>query len=152
MHSSKHNYLSCVYLATSSLMLSIYSYTQLRREITLRRSHMREKMLDNLENIFSDLPFPAGVRSPTTSGNVIKCLQTDHEFIYAVTDEGDLVRKFHSEYIINTISLLFTGCNARLQFAMRDHEHLTVPLLAAVCTLVCICDILALVLSDLPGI
>lgn len=127
--------------------MSVYSHTQLRRELMLNRSHMQKKMLLNLGKIFSDLRFPAGRDSH--DGNIIKHLQTDNEFIYAIDEEGYLERKFHSEYIITTIGLLFTGSGARLQYAMKGYEDLSVPLLATVCTLVCIYSILALVLTIL---
>jgi hypothetical protein len=113
--------------------------SQLRHEMTLNRSHMREKILDNIEKVFGDLEFPVTSRkqkSWKTDGNVIKHLAKDKEFIYQVDKDGFMVRKFHSEYIINTIGLLFTGPSARLPYVMKDNKSLTVPLLATVCTLV----------------
>jgi len=116
-------------------------FSQLRHELTLNRSHMREKLLDNIEKVFSNLSFPTARNSTQKTskadGNVIKHLAEDKEFIYSVDSDGYLVRKFHSEYIINTIGILFTGNGVRLPHAMRDNEQLTVPLLATVCTLVC---------------
>jgi hypothetical protein len=96
--------------------------------------------MENLEKVFCDQKFPS-IRDPAKKsfeidGEVLHQLADDKEFIYVLDGDGYFRQKFHSNYIINSIGLLFTGHNGRFPHAMRDHEALSIPLLAAVCTLV----------------
>jgi len=68
----------------------------------------------------------------------IKHLAARKSFIYQYDAQKQmLIKKFHGPYIVNTIAVLFTGPDARIPAAMEE-KQLSTPLLATVCTLVCL--------------
>jgi len=112
---------------------------QLRHQISVVRSHIREVFDRKFENIFEGIKFEGQgqtKRAKQARQNAVQHLRERRRYIYIKDSSGKFVRPFTSLYIQRSLYFLFFRRHPRFGNIFGRDQHINHHTLAVVCTFV----------------